>query len=226
MRSPPGKERALDRSSRALTPPSRALPARSYNVAHYYANRNFTGETSTSTLAKSYAAAVTFSIGSALAIERAARVSSFQRQLRYAGPLAAVSAATFVNMGMMRQSELLEGVVVKDELGDELGASKAAGRAGIGICVASRILAALVPMTVPTILTENAKATFLKASPRLHVPFYFATLAVAIQAWTPVSLGAFRQHTSLDVGGLEPEFQDRKMRDGRRVERAYFNRGM
>ena len=120
MRSPPGKERALDRSSRSLTPPSRALPARSYNVAHYYANRNFTGETSTSTLAKSYAAAVTFSIGSALAIERAARGSAFQRQLRYAGPLAAVSAATFVNMGMMRQSELLEGVVVKDELGDDV----------------------------------------------------------------------------------------------------------
>jgi hypothetical protein len=197
-----------------------------YNVLHYYANRNFTGEDNLSTVLASYVAAVSSSIGGAMAIEKFARTSQYKQAFRYFGPVTAVSLATFVNMGLMRQGEILEGVEVADKFGDVMGVSKTAGQTGIGICVGSRILTALVPMTVPTMVTEYAKKGFLKGSPRLHIPFYFATLAVTIQAWTPPSLGLCRQHTWLDVSGLESKFQGWKMRDGNIAEKAYFNRGM
>jgi len=197
-----------------------------YNVLHYYANRNFTGDSNMQIIAASYVAAVSFSIGGAMGIERIARASKYAKQLRYVGPFIAVSLATFVNMGLMRQEEILSGVEVKDEFGDTMGVSKIAGRNGIGICCGSRILAAMVPMTVPTILTESAKKGFLKTSPRLHVPFYFATLACTIQAWTPFSLGLFKQLTHMNVNGLEPRFQEWKQRDGTVAKVAYFNRGM
>jgi len=197
-----------------------------YNVLHFYANRNYTGDSDLSTVAASYAAAVAFSIGGAMGIEKLARASKHAARLRYVGPFAAVSLATCVNMGLMRQAEILEGVKVADEFGDSMGVSKVAGRTGIGMCVFSRMATALVPMILPTIATEHAKVTWLKKLPRAHTPFYFAALAVTIQLWTPPSLGLFRQHTHLAVEGMEPEFGSWKQKDGTVATKAYFNRGM
>ncbi len=205
----------------------------SYNVTHYYANRNISerkdnekSDNGMSVVAASYLAATSISVAGALGIEKIARTSKYAKQLRYVGPFTAVACATFVNMGLMRQEEITKGVEIRDKYGDIMGTSSNAGTIGIGISCAGRIITAICPMILPTIISEKAKVTFLRPYPMLHIPFFLATIAGVIQATTPYTLGLFRQHTFVGTQWLEPKFKNHRMKDGKIAEEAYFNRGM
>jgi len=107
-----------------------------------------------------------------------------------------------------------------------MGKSAKAGQIGVGTSIAGRILTAMLPMTVPSLISNRANATFLKKLPRMQWPFYMATLCAVIQVTTPWSLGLFKQHTSVPVSYLEPEFQNFKSKNGKQATEAYWNRGM
>lgn len=168
-----------------------------YNVSHYYANRNASNSSSDADLALAYVGATSSSVFGAAMIEKFARASKYSHQLRVIAPFTAVSLATFFNMTLMRKSEVIEGVVVKDEYGTPMGKSVKAGQIGVGTSIAGRIITAMLPMTIPTMVSNKANATILKKFPKIQVPFYMATLCVVIQVTTPWTLGLFKQHTSM-----------------------------
>lgn len=97
----------------------------------------------------------------------------FQRYV----PFAAVAAANCVNIPLMRQNELIDGVSVQDENGNEVGKSRLASVKGISQVAFSRILMAAPGMLVlPVIMEKLEKYPWFKRMSILHAPFQ--TLAV------------------------------------------------
>ena len=197
-----------------------------YNVTHYYANRNATSESPPEVLAQSYVAAVAASLGTSYAIEKIARTSKHSRVLRFVGPFLSVALANVFNMSLMRQSEWRQGVSVKDSFGDVMGLSPAAGMIGVGSCIVGRVLAAMPSMVFPALIQDRLVNTVLKPYPRLHLPVFFGIICATIQTTVPLGLGAFKQHTHVEVEKLETPFQHWKQRDGTIAKHAYFNKGI
>ena len=198
-----------------------------YNVTHYYANRNASNVDNQATLVQAYLAATTASVGVGYGIEKLARSSvRFGPGLRLGGPFAAVAMANCFNMGLMRQSEYTEGINVKDEDGDIIGKSKIAGGIGLATCVAGRVMAAAPSLVFPGAFQNFATKTFLKSSPILHMPFFIVTILATIQITVPLGLGAFKQYTSLPVNEIEKDFTGLKTKTGKEVNTVYFNRGI
>uniref|UniRef100_A0A3Q3ANV6 Sidoreflexin n=1 Tax=Kryptolebias marmoratus TaxID=37003 RepID=A0A3Q3ANV6_KRYMA len=83
-------------------------------------------------------------------------------------PFVAVAAANCVNIPMMRQQEILNGIAVTDENGNKLGHSKKAATKGITQVVVSRITMAAPGMIIlPIIMQRLEKYKFMQ----LHVCF-------------------------------------------------------
>ena len=101
-------------------------------------------------------------------LRRLARASKYSHHLRFLAPFTAVSLATFVNMGLMRRTEIADGVMIEDDFGDAMGRSKEAGKVGVGISIAGRILTACAPMTIPTLVSDKANKTFLRKLPKVR----------------------------------------------------------
>lgn len=100
----------------------------------------------------------------------------FQISQRYV-PFSAVAAANCVNIPLMRQNELIEGVSCQDAHGNEIGKSKIAAAKGISQVTLSRILMAAPGMLVlPVIMQKLERYPWFKRLSILHAPFQ--TLAV------------------------------------------------
>lgn len=92
-------------------------------------------------------------------------------------PFAAVAAANFVNIPLMRQNEIIEGIEVQDSNGQTIGKSRVAAAKGISQVVFSRILMAAPGMLIlPVIMEKLERFSTFKRLTMLHAPFQ--TLAV------------------------------------------------
>lgn len=88
-----------------------------------------------------------------------------------------MAAANCVNIPLMRQNELLEGVSLVDANGNEVGKSRVAAAKGISQVVFSRILmAAPGMMFLPVIMEKLERYRWFKGMSILHAPFQ--TMAV------------------------------------------------
>uniref|UniRef100_A0A8C8M6J3 Sidoreflexin n=1 Tax=Oncorhynchus tshawytscha TaxID=74940 RepID=A0A8C8M6J3_ONCTS len=114
-------------------------------------------------------------------------------------PFAAVASANCVNIPMMRQQELLNGIAVTDENGNKLGHSKKAAVKGITQVVISRIT-----MAAPGMST-------------------FQSLVFMV----PAACSLFPQQCSMAVSKLEPELRESILcHYGDSVQYVYFNKGL
>lgn len=92
-------------------------------------------------------------------------------------PFAAVAAANCVNIPLMRQNELIEGIDVQDSNGRIIGTSRLAAVKGISQVIFSRILMAAPGMLIlPIIMQKLERFATFKRLHILHAPFQ--TLAV------------------------------------------------
>uniref|UniRef100_A0A4W5JS80 Sideroflexin 2 n=1 Tax=Hucho hucho TaxID=62062 RepID=A0A4W5JS80_9TELE len=122
-------------------------------------------------------------------------------------PFAAVASANCVNIPMMRQQELLNGIAVTDENGNKLGHSKKAAVKGITQVVISRIT-----MAAPGMSTFQ-RITFF------HGPLQ--VMMVGILLFLSLSF------SSMAVSKLEPELRESILcRYGDSVQYVYFNKGL
>lgn len=86
-------------------------------------------------------------------------------------PFAAVASANCVNIPLMRQMELKNGIEVTDENGKIVGKSRAAAVKGISQVVFSRIVMAAPGMLVlPIIMRKLEKYNWMKRITYLHGP--------------------------------------------------------
>ncbi|KAM9618572.1 sideroflexin-2 isoform 3-T3 [Trichechus inunguis] len=109
----------------------------SFNALVNYTNRNAASPTSVRQMALSYFTATTTAVATAVGMNLLTK-----RAPPLVGrwvPFAAVAAANCVNIPMMRQQELIQGICVKDKNHNEIGHSRRAAAIGITQVVISRI---------------------------------------------------------------------------------------
>lgn len=145
----------------------------SFNAMVNYCNRNASVPVSNEQLGAAYVAASTASVATAVGLNKfVASTPALANGIfgRFV-PLVAVSAANCVNIPLMRQREMIEGITVKTSDGIEIGASKVAAQSAVAQVVPSRILMAVPGMFLPPLLMSKLETTaFLKKRPFLAAP--------------------------------------------------------
>ncbi|KAI8477856.1 Sideroflexin-2 [Branchiostoma belcheri] len=152
------------------------------------------------------AAAVAVSVGLNSLTARAPQL--LQRYV----PFAAVAAGNFANIPLMRQ-ELMNGIVITDGNGNELGKSKSkAAKKGIFQVFVSRVsMAAPGMLLCPVIMQKMERYTWMQRIQFLHAP---------IQV---MLVGCF----SLAVEKLEPDLKASiQEKYGDKIKTVYFNKGL
>ena len=102
----------------------------SFNALVNFTNRNAESELSVSQLGFAYATATFSALATAVGLKRALEKSAPPMVQRFV-PMVAVAAANCVNIPLMRQAELKNGVELKDENGNQACKSKYAASKGI-----------------------------------------------------------------------------------------------
>lgn len=143
-------------------------------------------------------------------------------------PFAAVASANCVNIPMMRQQEILNGIAVTDENGNKLGHSKKAAVKGITQVVISRITMAAPGMIIlPIIMQRLEKYKFMQRITFLHGPIQVMMVGAFLIFMVPAACSLFPQRCSMSVSKLEPELRDSIMSQyGNSVQQVYFNKGL
>ena len=102
----------------------------SFNALVNYTNRNANAPTNFSQLGTAYFSATFSALGTAIGLKAALASSSSQLIQRFV-PFAAVAAANCVNIPLMRQQEIMEGMTLRDENGDTACLSTYCAKDGI-----------------------------------------------------------------------------------------------
>ncbi|XP_014813535.1 PREDICTED: sideroflexin-2 isoform X1 [Calidris pugnax] len=143
-------------------------------------------------------------------------------------PFAAVAAANCVNIPMMRQQEIINGVTVTDEDNNELGSSRRAAVKGIAQVVVSRITMAAPGMIIlPIIMERLEKYPFMQRIRVLHGPLQVLLCGGFLLFMVPTACALFPQRCSLALADLEPELRESIVaKHGDKVPYVYFNKGL
>uniref|UniRef100_A0A8C6L140 Sidoreflexin n=1 Tax=Nothobranchius furzeri TaxID=105023 RepID=A0A8C6L140_NOTFU len=113
-------------------------------------------------------------------------------------PFAAVAAANCVNIPMMRQQEILNGIAVTDENGNKLGHSKKAAVKGITQVVISRITMAAPGMIIlPIVMQRLEKYKFMQRITFLHGPIQVMLVGVFLVFMVPAACSLFPQRCEI-----------------------------
>ncbi|KAM7072852.1 sideroflexin-2 isoform 3-T6 [Molossus nigricans] len=198
----------------------------SFNALVNYTNRNAASPTSVRQMAVSYITATTTAVATAVGMNMLTKKAP-PLVGRWV-PFAAVAAANCVNIPMMRQQELIQGICVKDKNHNEIGHSRRAAAIGITQVVISRItMAAPGMILLPVIMERLEKLRFVQKVKVLHAPLQVMLCGCFLIFMVPVACGLFPQECELPVSFLEPELQDTiKAKYGKLVPYVYFNKGL
>lgn len=109
----------------------------SFNAMVNYTNRSGSSPIKINQLAVSYASATSAALVTALSLNKLVRKAP--SLIGRFVPFAAVAAANCINIPLMRQKEIKEGVEVTDATGNKIGQSKIAAKKAISEVVVSRI---------------------------------------------------------------------------------------
>ncbi|GFO09640.1 sideroflexin [Plakobranchus ocellatus] len=130
----------------------------SFNALVNYTNSNATSEVNTKQLVTAYVSATSSALVVALGLKRYLHTRASPLMQRFV-PFAAVAAANAVNIPLMRQNELLDGVTLMDEKGESVIKSKYAALKGISQVVTARICMATPSMTLLPVFMERLEKT-------------------------------------------------------------------
>ncbi|XP_050733093.1 sideroflexin-2-like isoform X1 [Eriocheir sinensis] len=203
----------------------------SFNALVNYTNRNAKSPLSVEQMGFAYVSATGAALVTALGLKTylGSRASTLVQ--RYV-PFAAVAAANCINVPLMRQAELMNGIVVCDANGNELVNSKLAAAKGISQVTFSRIFMAAPGMTIlPVIMERLEKQNWLRNNPRLNAPFQMLMCGAILTIMTPTACAVFDQKCSISTSTLskmEPKAYSEleKKFSGNVPDVVYFNKGL
>nr|XP_045218140.1 sideroflexin-2 isoform X2 [Macaca fascicularis] len=179
----------------------------SFNALVNYTNRNAASPISVRQMTLSYFTATTTAVATAVGMNMLTKKAP-PLVGRWV-PFAAVAAANCVNIPMMRQQELIQGICVKDRNENEIGHSRRAAAIGITQVVISRItMSAPGMILLPVIMERLEKLHFMQKVKVLHAPLQVMLCGYFLIFMVPVACGLFPQKCELPVSYLEPELQD------------------
>lgn len=203
----------------------------SFNALVNYTNRNANSPVTTTQLGIAYVSATTAALVASLGYKSYLQKRSNPLLQRYA-PFAAVAVANCVNIPLMRQNELKNGITVEDENGNVVGKSRLAAGYGITQVVLSRIVMAAPGMLIlPVIMEKLERRDWFRRLSVLHAPFQTMMVGCFLIIMVPTACGLFPQRASIQtsvIRKLEPESYQKIKENTKGVipERIYFNKGL
>jgi tricarboxylate carrier len=201
----------------------------SFNALVNYTNRNASVSISNEQLGIAYALACTASVLTALGFNKIVA-----KNPRLSGgvigrfvPLVAVAAANCINIPLMRQQEIKNGISIESEDGTVVGQSTQAAKDAILQVVPSRILMAVPGMTIPPIIMARLEktTTFIK-NPWLKAPTAVLMTGIALAFSTPLACALFPQNASIGLNDLEPALQTTVKSRFPGQSKFYYNKGL
>ncbi|CAB3401157.1 unnamed protein product [Caenorhabditis bovis] len=144
----------------------------SFNALVNYTNRNAKSSLTTKDLIVSYTTAVSGALGMAIGLKAYFAKKQSSPLAQRLVPLGAVAVANAINIPMMRQNELKNGMTVTDKDGNNVGISRLAAAKAISLVVLSRNIIVAPCMILTPIIMEglNKVATFRKHFNKLNIP--------------------------------------------------------
>lgn len=144
----------------------------SFNALVNYTNRNANSTLSVNQMAGAYVMATSSALVAALGCKSYWSRTAGPIMQRYV-PFAAVATANCINIPLMRQQEVLQGIMLCDENGKKIGTSKVAAAKGISQVVFSRIVMAIPGMVLlPYITAQMEKhVSLFQRRPWVSGPF-------------------------------------------------------
>lgn len=182
----------------------------SFNSLVNYTNRNASVGVSTQQLGMAYVGATSASVLTALAFNKA--IAS--RPALAAGivgrlvPMVAVAAANCVNIPLMRQQEIKNGITIELEDGTPVGQSSNAAVAAVSQVIPSRVGMAAPAMFIPPVIMSRLEktATFIK-NPWMKAPATVLLTGLCLTFSTPLCCALFPQKATIHLKDLEPHLQ-------------------
>lgn len=144
----------------------------SFNALVNYTNRNANSTLTVNQLAASYVMATSSALVAAIGCKTRWQRTAGPLMQRYV-PFAAVATANCINIPLMRQQELLQGIEVCDENGNAIGTSRVAAAKGISQVVLSRIVMCSPGMVLLPYITAQleARSSLFRRLPGASGPF-------------------------------------------------------
>jgi len=169
----------------------------SFNALVNYTNRNANSPTSATQLGVAYFSATFSALGIAIGLKKLLEKSS-SKVLQRLVPMAAVASANVVNIPLMRQVELMDGITVTDSKGEVACQSTAAAKEGIAQVVLSRVAIVAPGMFfLPFIMQKMEKKTWFKTRPHLHGPFQVLGVGCFLMFMVPIGCSLFPQYVEI-----------------------------
>lgn len=195
----------------------------SFNALVNYTNRSGTSPMPLDQVAKSYVLATSGALVTALGLNKL--VKRLPTVIGRFVPFAAVAAANFINIPLMRIKELENGIEVYDENKNLLGESKLAARQGISAVVLSRVLMSAPGMVItPVIMEAIEQKGLLKNMKWAPAPIQIALCGVFLTFATPMCCALYPQVSPVSIDKLEPELQ--KFAEKFNSKIGYYNKGL
>jgi len=166
----------------------------SFNALVNYTNRNANAETNTKQLIVAYTSATFSALGTAIGLKKVLEASSSKLLQRFV-PFAAVASANCVNIPLMRQVELMDGITVfHGETEEAACQSRVCAQTGIAQVVTSRVVMAAPGMfCLPFIMQKMEKRAWFKSRPAIHAPFQVAGVGCFLLFMVPFACAIFPQ---------------------------------
>jgi len=197
----------------------------SFNAVVNYTNRSGDTPVDKRTLFQAYLSATGAALGVGIGLN--SMVKSLPPLIGRYVPFAAVAAANCVNIPLMRQSELRNGIPVLDEEGNKVGTSKVAAQNAVAMTVVSRVVMATPGMSIPPIIMNHLEQkSFMKRMPWLASPLQVGLCGLMLVFATPMCCAIFPQKSSIDVNSLETEVQLAIAMNGKDIKHVYFQKGL
>ncbi|KAL4219347.1 Sideroflexin-2 [Mactra antiquata] len=175
----------------------------SFNALVNYTNRNAQSEITPQRIGVAYVSATGCALVTGLGLKAALATRASPLAQRFV-PFAAVAAANMVNIPLMRQSELLDGVAVFDDKNNKVTDSRSAAIKGISLVVVSRIIMAAPSMLVlPLGMERLEKTAWLKKYRFLNAPLQVFLSGLTLLVMVPVGCALFDQRCSISTSTLK-----------------------
>ncbi|XP_059803031.1 sideroflexin-2 [Hypanus sabinus] len=198
----------------------------SFNALVNYTNRNAASPISAKQIGVAYLTATSTALATAVGLNLYTKKAP--PLLARWVPFVAVAAANCVNIPMMRQQEIINGITVTDENENKLGESRIAAVKGIMQVVISRVTMAAPGMIIlPIIMEKLEKYPFMQRIKFLHAPLQVTLVGCFLIFMVPAACSLFPQWCCMPTSKLDPELRDSiATKYGDKVKYVYFNKGL
>lgn len=203
----------------------------SYNAFVNFTNRNANSVVTKKQLISAYIMATASALLTAIFLKLYWAKNSNVNLQRYI-PFFAVAASNFVNIPLMRQNEIINGVDIFDENDRKIGVSKLAAIKGISQVILSRIVIAAPGMILtPPIMQTLEEVNWLKKFYMLYCPIQVLLAGLILTFMVPTGCALFPQKCSIRLSTIKKleSFEFEKSQNGLGLQDtnvAYFNKGL